>query len=141
MLKTAGRRDIDAFFSESGVLFAGKLPHTPFLAFVEKDNDVQVEIVDKVEELLQKPDETKVMAQWRGDWRSDFFQFTVGEIREVYERLNPQGAAALRAARLASIRALVPERWPGPEIRKMEVSLRHGAVVDLISEVATALST
>jgi hypothetical protein len=81
MITTTGRKDVDSFFSKSGVLNY-KNPHTPFILFVEKNNDVEVEIVDKASDLLAYPDNYKIMSQWKGEWKSDFFQYTVGDVRK-----------------------------------------------------------
>lgn len=82
---TTGRTDLDDFFRLSGVLTYKSLPHTPFLAFVTdaQVNTVTVRIVDSAEELLSLPDDTPVMCQWRGQWRSDFFQMTVEDVRRA----------------------------------------------------------
>jgi hypothetical protein len=54
--------------------------------FIEPEGDVPVgmSIVSNSNELLEFPDETKVMAQWPGYWESHWFQFTVGQWREYY---------------------------------------------------------
>jgi hypothetical protein len=87
-ISTAGRSDVDDYFRKSGVLTARKLPHTPFLVFVENANDIEVRIVDNVHSLLGHADSTKVMGQWSGQWRSDFFQFTVGDVRKFVSALQ-----------------------------------------------------
>ncbi len=76
-----GRTDTADYFRISSVFTAGKLTHSPFLVFIEKDNTVQVEIVRNAPDLLSYSDETLVMGQWAGEWRSDYFQFTVGDYR------------------------------------------------------------
>lgn len=43
---------------------------------------VEVRIIYNSQELLTYTDDIPVMVQWRGQWRSDFFQFKVGELRE-----------------------------------------------------------
>ncbi len=80
-----GRTDIDDYFEKSGVLFYERLNHTPLLVFVASEESVRVRIVDRPAELLSLPDETQVMGQWEGQWRSDFFQFTVGDYRRHLE--------------------------------------------------------
>jgi hypothetical protein len=80
-----GRTDIDDYFKLSGVLDSEELNHTPLLAFIASEDTVNVRIVHKPAELLSFPDETPVMGQWRGEWRSDFFQFTVGQLRRYFE--------------------------------------------------------
>lgn len=97
-LITAGRTDIDVYFEQSGVLGRGpakglvlgmkggaKLNHTPFLVFRQDGENVAVDIVDQALNLLSYPDDTPVMGQWSGNWRSDFFQFTVGDARRHLE--------------------------------------------------------
>jgi hypothetical protein len=78
----AGRTDIDEYFKLSGVFESERLTHTPLLVFIAGHDAVTVRIVDKATDLLSFPDETPVMGQWAGQWRSDFFQFTVGQYRQ-----------------------------------------------------------
>ncbi len=89
---TAGRTDTDAFFKLSGIRNSGKLKHHPFLVFVDsgrKDDSMVVAIVNDIKELLELPDDVQVMAQWRGEYRSDFFQFTVGDLRKFIAENPP----------------------------------------------------
>jgi len=90
MLNTTGRTDLESFFQKSGVLEYSKLKHTPFLAFVKNARDIDVHIVDNSQALLKLPKTTPVMCQWRGEWSSDYFHFTVGDVID---------AIAIRAAR------------------------------------------
>lgn len=89
---TAGRgssSDLDALFSLSGLFDRGgtvRLNHSPFLAFIADGDSIRVAIVPQAALLLGYPDETPVMVQWRGQWRSDFFQLTVGDIRAELAR-------------------------------------------------------
>lgn len=80
-LITSGRTDLEDYFRLSGVLEWKELKHSPFLVFVEGKETIEIKIVKNTTELLNYADETKVMAQWKGEWRSDFFQFTVGQVR------------------------------------------------------------
>jgi hypothetical protein len=84
---TAGRRDIADYFSLH-VGKTGKLPHSPLLVFQRSEAGVSVEIVLKPVELMGYPDDTPVMGIWPGQWRSDYFQFTVGEYRAFFEGLD-----------------------------------------------------
>ena len=84
---TAGRTDFEEFFSISGCLTVKKLTHNPFLAFCATPEGVEVKIVQNAHELCQLPAETPVMAQWPGQWRSDFIQFTVGDVCRYIEGL------------------------------------------------------
>lgn len=80
-LVTSGRTDVDDYFQLSGIREYTDLRHTPFLVFAEKGNVIEVQIVRSATQLLDYPDHTKAMGQWKGKWRSDFFQFTVGQFR------------------------------------------------------------
>ena len=82
---TQGRKDTDAYFRLSGVL-TQILNQTPFLVFVidgggrdYRPDTVDVHIVGSATALCDYPSNTQVMAQWRGEYRSDYFQFTVGD--------------------------------------------------------------
>ena len=79
---TSGRTDLDDYFRLSGIRDHKKLTHAPFLVFLIAGDVVEVVIVDNARKLLEYPDETQVMAQWTGQWRSDFFQFKVGDFRK-----------------------------------------------------------
>ena len=84
----AGRTDIQDYFTVSGVFDASKLMHTPFLVFVVSDECVTVKIVERAEQFLQFSDDTRVMGQWRGEWKSDSFQFRVGQYRAFSSKQN-----------------------------------------------------
>lgn len=81
-VETTGRTDVSDYFEQSGIREFSKLNHTPFVVFVVADDRVVVRCIPNAKELLTLPDQVPVMAQWRGEWRSDFFQFTVGQLRE-----------------------------------------------------------
>ena len=92
----SGRTDVDQYFSNSGVLDAVQLTHTPFLVFELTGDTLHVRIVDSAKKLLAFADETPVMGQWKGDHRSDYFQFTVGQYRQY---LDAKDAALLKTVR------------------------------------------
>jgi hypothetical protein len=69
------------YFRLSGIREHKKLGHSPFLVFLISNNTVEVRIVDNAKTLLDFADETQVMSQWRGQWRSDYFHFKVGDLR------------------------------------------------------------
>jgi len=75
---TQGRKDTDAYFRLSGVL-TQILNQTPFLVFVIDGDTVDVHIVGSATALAMYPLDTQVMGQWKGEYRSDYFQFTVGD--------------------------------------------------------------
>ena len=76
---TQGRKDTDAYFRLSGVL-TQILNHTPFLVFVIKGDTVDVHIVGSAAALAMYSRDTQVMGQWKGQYHSAFFQFTVGDV-------------------------------------------------------------
>lgn len=82
---TTGRTDLKDFFEKSGNFSGDKLLHTPFLVFLEEEDTIHVKLIDSAEQLLSFPDETPVMGQWQGNYRSDFFQFTVSDYRPYAE--------------------------------------------------------
>jgi len=77
---------LEDYFRLSGVLEVSRLDHTPFLAFVSDGEGIKVQIVHSASALRRLPPETKVMGQWTGKWRSDFFQFTVGDLPALTAR-------------------------------------------------------
>lgn len=88
-LITTGRTDLNDFFGLSGIREWEELSHTPALAFIESKDEIKVEIISKPHKLLDLPDKTKIMMQWKGQWRSDFFHFTVEELKN-YIKNNPK---------------------------------------------------
>lgn len=82
---TDGRTDVEDYFRLSGIFDYEELNHTPLLVFIPSENTVKVRIVHKPIELLSLSDELQVMGQWRGEWRSDFFQFTIGQFIKYFE--------------------------------------------------------
>jgi hypothetical protein len=92
---TAGRTDLDDYFTKGDFATQAVYAHTPLLVFLEGETEVTIKLIGSREELLHYPDETKVMGQWRGKGRSDFFQYTVGQARAAWvkekERLAKLG--------------------------------------------------
>jgi hypothetical protein len=78
---TSGRTDLPEYFKLSGIREHKKLTHTPFLVFLASEDAIEVRLVDNAKKLLEYQDDTPVMAQWVGQWRSDFFQFRVVDFR------------------------------------------------------------
>ena len=69
--------ETDGFFQLSGIRENKKLPHHPFVVF---HND-QVAICDSAQRLIEAwPPDADVIAQWGGQWRSDFFHFKVADL-------------------------------------------------------------
>jgi hypothetical protein len=89
-ITTAGRTDLDGLFTIGGIREYAKRTHHPFLVFVPiGEDEIEVQLVESPKKLLLYPAETKVMVQWEGKWRSDFFQFTVGDLQE-HIKLHPK---------------------------------------------------
>ena len=88
-INTCGCTDLNDFFRLSGILEDIKLTHTPFIVFLPEYGGIQVKIIDRAKDLLKLPDDIQVMAQWKGQWRSNFFQFKVGDLRR-YLAENPR---------------------------------------------------
>lgn len=57
---------------------------------------IHVQLIQHPSELFKLKDTVQVMAQWRGEWRSDFFQFTVGQAREFIQMSDSHGAEKIR---------------------------------------------
>jgi hypothetical protein len=70
---TAGRKDVDDSFKLSDVFTAKPLNHTPLLVFIATEDAIQVRLLDHARDPLSFSDNTRVMGQWRGAMRSDFF--------------------------------------------------------------------
>ncbi len=82
---TGGRTDVEDYFKTSDIFDYEELSHTPLLVFIPADDTIEVRIIHKPMTILDLNDEIQVMGQWRGEWRSDFFQFTVGDFRKFFE--------------------------------------------------------
>ena len=88
-----GRTDLKAFFELSGIIAHDRLPHTPFVVFRVVGTCVNVVLEFSAQELVERhPDDTPVMIQWPGRWRSDYFKMTVGDVRTAMQErgLLPQ---------------------------------------------------
>ena len=77
---TGFRNDTDDMWVLTDLLSA-KLTHTPFLACVAVDGGLEVRVIDRAAGVAELPEDTPVMVQWRGQWRSDFFSTTAGEVK------------------------------------------------------------
>lgn len=80
-----GRKDLEDYMRLSGVREEKKLSHYPFLVV----NGDSFEVCKNLKKLLDTyPDHILVVTQWQGQWNSDYFAFTVGDIRR-YVTANP----------------------------------------------------
>ena len=80
-IRTAGRTDCADYFEQSGLRSYTDLAHTPILVFLPDCAWIEVRLVTHPQDLLALDDAVCCMGQWRGEYRSDFFQFTVGQLR------------------------------------------------------------
>ena len=80
---TTGRGMIEGLtdYFDKVLMVEKKLVHTPVLAFVVDGENVRIELIEKPFMIYGYPDETPMMGQWRGNWRSDFFKFTAGDYK------------------------------------------------------------
>lgn len=83
-----GTGQCDQLFTKSGLIGDAALVHHPFLVFVVDpvSQILRVEIVKTVRDLMFYDDQTPVMLQWPGQWRSDWFHFKVIDLREHLKR-------------------------------------------------------
>ena len=80
-VSTPGRTQLSAFFGKSGLFEKSSWHHTQALAFIVQGQLVTVRVCGTKEALLKLPDETQVMQQWPGKWDSDWFTYSVGDLR------------------------------------------------------------
>lgn len=83
------RTDLEDFFRRTDALECQKRSHTPFIVLTP---DGRVVIEDSASGLASDyPPESHVLCQWPGQWRSDFFRFTVKEFVRRYSERKPRG--------------------------------------------------
>lgn len=82
------RRGLDDLFSKSDIRSCKERSHTPFL--IVNFDEKKIELCDSPIKLINDySDDTDVIVQWRGQWRSDFFYFKIGELID-YIAKNPK---------------------------------------------------
>lgn len=79
------------FFEESGLRNCKEQKQHPYLIFKPTKTRMNVDLCYTANELLDMPDNTKVLAQWKGKKRSDFYRFSVKELKKYLEE-NPKKA-------------------------------------------------
>lgn len=68
----------DLHWDKEGCLYK----HTPFVVLTEP-----ISLCKSAQELVDTfPPETEVIAQWQGQWRSDFFYFRVQDIIDFWNK-------------------------------------------------------
>lgn len=88
---TAGKNATSAYFEKSGIRHGGKMIQNPFIAFNE-GNEVEVELVDDIKDLIKRSSTVKVMARWPGKIRSDYVNFTVGDLKKHINANPPRSS-------------------------------------------------
>lgn len=86
-IRTANRH----FFDESGIRNNRPQKQHPFVVIRPSKTRINVDCVYTAEELLNLPDSTKVLAQWKGKTRSDFYRFSVKEFKSYISENPPTG--------------------------------------------------
>jgi hypothetical protein len=83
---TTGRTTLYDLFTKSNILTDNKLNHHPFIVFRDDGDSMNVVIIFNARELFSFSDETKVMVQWKGKWNSDFFHFTIKDLKDFLNK-------------------------------------------------------
>lgn len=78
--KDGVRMSKDELFELTNILSMSEKKHFPYIVLDKKANEVKV--VWYLDKILSLPDDTEVLWQWQGNWSSDFFLTSVGEIRK-----------------------------------------------------------
>ena len=83
------RGDTDDMFRLAGVLSWAKLNHTPFIAIFGGPDAIMVAVIDSAKKAAALPEETVLLVQWKGEYRSDFFRTTAGEVKRQLALRTP----------------------------------------------------
>lgn len=70
------------YFEQSGLRNNRSQKQQPYLVMTPGKTQMKVDVVYTAEELLDLPVATKVLAQWKGKTRSDFYKFTVRDLKK-----------------------------------------------------------
>ena len=70
------------YFEQSGLRNNKVQKQHPFVVVKPGKTQMKVDIVYTAEELLNMPPTTKVLAQWKGKTRSDYYKFTVRDLKK-----------------------------------------------------------
>jgi hypothetical protein len=70
------------FFEESGIRSNRSTKQHPYLILRKTKTRLNVDLVFNSEDLLELPNNTKVLAQWKGKKRSDFYGFKVVDFKK-----------------------------------------------------------
>jgi len=64
----------------------GRKTHDRFIII---RSDRTVEVVDNTSDLFNYPDDTNIIYRWQGQWRSDYFHFTLKEFKDYIKKHPP----------------------------------------------------
>ncbi len=70
------------FFEESGIRANKEQKQHPYLVLRKTKTRLNIDLAFTAEELLNLPDNTKILAQWKGKKRSDFYGFKVADFKK-----------------------------------------------------------
>ena len=70
------------YFSKSSTFKSPSNKVHPFLVFRVREQEVVVHVVRQTHELLEWPDNTKVMGQWPGASEADYYHFHVIDLKK-----------------------------------------------------------
>jgi hypothetical protein len=93
LVSTVGRGDLKPFFGKSGLFDGQGWRHHQALAFLVQGALVQVRICSSPAEVLKLPDATPLMQQWPGKYDSDWFCYTVADLRAYWQPLVERATA------------------------------------------------
>lgn len=82
-----GRTDFEEFFKITNILEFADFKLSPMLVFVQKDDSVSVQECLSIESLVNYPEDAVILQLWPGKWRSDYFKFTVKDVKTKYKEL------------------------------------------------------
>ena len=77
-IKGSFRQDFKRMFELTDILSSKELKHTPFIVLGDEGVALSFSAIDLVRTYEIQ---TKVLVQWKGEWRSDFFLLTVGDVK------------------------------------------------------------
>lgn len=88
------RKDLEDFFRISGIRQVQERKHNAILVIDEKNKTITVE--KSPERLISGAydEDTDVLCQWPGKFRSDFFKFTIKEFKD-YIAQNPKNTTEI----------------------------------------------
>lgn len=109
---SAARDDMRHFFGKAPNFTKASNPHTPFLVFSRGQNLVQIKFEENPRSLLDYPGDTLILAQWSGEFRSDYFQFKVDDLWNYIRDMN-QHADLLGTENWQPLSVRSGSRWAG----------------------------